>query len=95
MKTLEQRNIEELTNRLGRNPTEIELAIKDCAEEEAYRQIDATPTDGYVMNDVVGPHRKRLAEKLGREPSESEIDLFEEIYTEEIEQENMNREMRI
>lgn len=93
--TPEERAIKELTERLGREPTEPELAVKDCAEEEAFNQIDATPSDGYVLNEVIGAHLKRLMEKLGREPTDEEMNLFEEIYTEEIEDENVNREMRM
>jgi hypothetical protein len=93
--TLKERNIQELTKRLGRHPTEVELAIKELAEEEAYEQIEATPRREYVMSETVGAHHKLLAEEIGRKPTEKQWELFEEIYTEEIDEANMNREMRM
>lgn len=93
MKTLEERKIDELSDRLGRKPTEIELQVKEVAETEAVNQIDATPSGRYVMEEIVDEHRQRLAEELGVEPFDEAFELFKEIYLEEIEEENINREM--
>lgn len=93
--TFEDRKIEELTDRLNRKPTEVELAVKEVAEEEAYEQIKATPSGHYVMDEILGAHRKRVMEKLGREPSEREMNLFRDIFKEEVAEENMDREMRM
>jgi hypothetical protein len=93
MKTLEERKIDELTDRLGRKPTEVELRVKEIAETEAVNQIDATPSDRYVMEEIVDEHRQRLSEELGSDPTDEQFELFKEIYLEEIEEENVNREM--
>lgn len=61
MKTLEERKIDELSDRLGRKPTEIELQVKEVAETEAVNQIDATPSGRYVMEEIVDEHRQRLS----------------------------------
>lgn len=93
MKTLEERKIDELSDRLGRKPTEVELRVKEIAETEAMNQIDATPSGHYVMEEIVDEHRQRLADELGIKPFDETFELFKDIYLDEIEQENMNREM--
>ena len=93
MKTLEERKIDELTDRLGRKPTEVELRVKEIAETEAMNQIDATPSGRYVMEEIVDEHRQRLSEELGAEPTDEQFGLFKEIYLDEITSENVNREM--
>ena len=93
MKTLEERKIDELSDRLGRKPTEIELRVKEIAETEAVNQIDATPSGRYVMEEIVDEHRQRLADELGIEPFDETFELFKEIYLDEITSENVNREM--
>lgn len=95
MKTLKERNIEALTERLGREPTEFELGIKEVAEREAANQIDATPSGEYVMEEIVEEHWEAVAKELGTFPLEEHKDLFKEIYTEKVENENVQREMRM
>jgi len=94
-KTLSERNREELENRLGRTPTEDELTVKNAAEEEAYKTIKATPSREYVPREVIGAHFKTLAEELDRRPTDSEKELFRDVFTDEVRDENMNREMRM
>jgi hypothetical protein len=93
MQTLEEMKIDELSDRLGRKPTEIELRVKEIAETEAVNQIDATPSGRYVMKEIIDEHRQRLDDELGAEPTEKQFELFKEIYLEEITNENVNREM--
>lgn len=93
MQTLEEMKIDELESRLGRKPTEVELRIKEIAETEAANQIDATPSGRYVMEEIVGEMRDRLSEELGTDPTEKQFGLFEEIYLDEITDENVQREM--
>jgi len=88
IKTLKERNIEELTERLGREPTEAELVVKRVAEEEATRQIDATPSGEYVMGEIVKEHWEAVAEELGTYPLDPHKELFQDIYTDEIERDS-------
>lgn len=95
IKTLDERNRDELENRIGRQPTGDELTVKNVAEEEAQETIKATPSHEYVPQEVIEPHFKRVAEALGRCPTDIEKELFREIFTEEVHEENIDREMRM
>lgn len=93
--TLKDRKMAELAKRLGREPTKREFLVKEAAEEEAVETIDATPSRQYVPDEVVQPHYDALEEKLGGKPTEDDKELFEAIFTDEVEDANVNREMRM
>lgn len=91
--TLKERNVEELQERLDREPREADLVVKKVAEREAYKTIQATPKREYVPDEIVEEHFEAVQEELGTYPLDPHKELFREIFTEEIEKENMDREM--
>jgi len=95
IETSKQRNIEELEERLDRSPSETDLIVKRVAEEEAYETIKATPSRQYVPDEVIEDHWDRLHEEIETRPLDPHKELFREIFTEEVRDENMNREMRM